>query len=95
MPISVTSAIPTPRCDPKASTTPCSSASCGTASPLRFDEQVDVHLLLASASRASFQMSYLLTVDGEVRATAVTVHGCITAAGRPTRLPEWLTELVS
>jgi acyl-CoA thioester hydrolase len=65
-------------------------------SPLRFDEQVDVHLSLASASRTSFQMDYLLTVDGGVRATGVTVHGCITTTtGRPTRLPDWLTDLVS
>ena len=64
-------------------------------SPLRFDELVDVHLQLASASRTSFQMAYLLTVDAAVRATAVTVHGCVTAAGRPTRLPTWLTGLVS
>ena len=61
--------------------------------PLRFDELVDVHLRLAEASRTSFQMAYLLTVDEAVRATGVTVHGCITAAGRPTRLPEWLTTL--
>lgn len=63
--------------------------------PLRFDEEVDVHLSLASASRTSFQMAYLLTVAAEVRATGVTVHGCITAAGRPTRLPSWLTDLAS
>ncbi len=63
--------------------------------PLRFDEQIDVHLSLASITRTSFQMAYLLTVDGEVRATAVTVHGCVTAAGRPTRLPRWLTDLGS
>jgi acyl-CoA thioester hydrolase len=63
--------------------------------PLRFDEQVDVHLELASVSRTTFQMAYLLTVDGDIRATAVTVHGCVTAAGRPTRLPAWLTEFGS
>jgi acyl-CoA thioester hydrolase len=63
-------------------------------SPLRFDDEVDVHLLLASASRTSFQMAYLLTVGSDIRATAVTVHGCVTAAGRPTRLPAWLTGLV-
>ena len=67
--------------------------------PLRFDELVDVHLALASATRTSFQMSYLMTVnDGMapmVRASAVTVHGCTTAAGRPTRLPAWLAGLVS
>ena len=63
--------------------------------PLRFDEEVDVHLSLAAITRTSFQMAYLLTVGGEVRATAVTVHGCVTSAGRPTRLPGWLTDLGS
>jgi acyl-CoA thioester hydrolase len=62
--------------------------------PLRFDEELDVHLSLASATRTSFQMAYLLTVNGEVRATAVTVHGCVTTDGRPTRLPRWLVDLV-
>ena len=67
--------------------------------PLRFDDLVDVHLKLASATRTSFQMSYLMTVnDGlapVVKASAVTVHSCTTAAGRPTRLPEWLGSLAS
>jgi acyl-CoA thioester hydrolase len=63
--------------------------------PLRFDEEVDAHLAMAVASRTTFQMTYLLTVDGDVRATGVTVHGCITAAGRPTRLPPWLVALGS
>ncbi len=61
--------------------------------PLRFDEEVDVHLLVDSATRTSFQMAYLLTVGGDVRATAVTVHGCVTSDGRPTRLPAWLAEI--
>jgi acyl-CoA thioester hydrolase len=63
--------------------------------PLRFDEQIDVHLQLTSATRTSFQMTYLITVEGEVRATAVTVHGCVTSAGRPTRLPSWLGDLTN
>ena len=63
--------------------------------PLRFDELVDVHLRLGAATRASFQMAYLLTVDGEVRATAVTVHGCVNAQGRPVRMPEWLSALAA
>ncbi|MGZ4722936.1 MAG: acyl-CoA thioesterase [Ilumatobacteraceae bacterium] len=63
--------------------------------PLRFDEEVVVHLGLAVASRTTFQMTYLLTVDGDARATGVTVHGCITADGRPTRLPSWLAALAS
>ena len=32
--------------------------------PLRFDDEVDVHLRLASATRTTFQMAYLLTVGG-------------------------------
>jgi acyl-CoA thioester hydrolase len=62
-------------------------------SPLRFDDEVDVHLVLASATRATFQISYLLTVAGQTRATAVTVHGAVDRSGRAARLPEWLREI--
>jgi acyl-CoA thioester hydrolase len=61
--------------------------------PLQFDDMVDVHLRLGAATRATFQMAYLLTVSGDVRATAVTVHGCVNAAGRPVRMPRWLLAL--
>lgn len=63
--------------------------------PVRFDEIIEVHLRLASSTRTRFQMSYLITVAGDIRATGVTVHGCVTADGRPTRLPLWLVELGS
>jgi len=62
--------------------------------PLLFDDVVDVHVNLASVERASFQMGYLLTVDGQIRASGVTAHGCVTPAGRPTRLPAWMHDLV-
>jgi acyl-CoA thioester hydrolase len=63
--------------------------------PLYFDDLVTVHLTVASVSRASFQMAYLLTVDDEIRSTAVTVHGCVNAQGRPVRMPSWLTDLAA
>ena len=63
--------------------------------PLVFDDVVEVHVGLAAVERASFQMGYLLTVEGSVRATAVTAHGCVTPEGRPTRLPPWLRALGS
>ena len=63
--------------------------------PLRFDDLVDVHVRLVSATRTSFEMAYLLTVGGRVHARAVTVHGCVTTEGRPTRLPAWLPELLA
>ena len=61
--------------------------------PLRFDDLVTVHVHFAAATRTTFQIGYLLTVAGEVRATAVTVHGCVTAQGRPVRMPAWLVAL--
>ncbi|MGE0726526.1 MAG: acyl-CoA thioesterase [Acidimicrobiia bacterium] len=60
---------------------------------LRFDEVVDVHLRLGAVTRTTFQVAYLLTVDGDVRATGVTVHGAMNMAGRPTRLPAWVATL--
>jgi acyl-CoA thioester hydrolase len=60
---------------------------------LEFDDVLVVHVALADVGRASFQMAYLVTVDGLARATGVTVHGCVTTDGRPTRLPEWLTAM--
>lgn len=60
--------------------------------PLRFDDLVDVHLLMAQTTRTTFQMAYLLCVDNAAHATAVTVHGAVINS-RPTRLPPWLAEL--
>ena len=63
--------------------------------PLHFDDLVTVHVAIGGATRASFQMIYLLTVGGEVRATGVTVHGCVNPQGRPVRMPAWLAELAA
>lgn len=68
--------------------------------PLAFDDLITVHLDLAEVTRATFQMAYLITVadpDGlvQVRATGVTVHGCVTTQGRPTRLPAWLVAMAA
>jgi acyl-CoA thioester hydrolase len=63
--------------------------------PIHFDDVVEVHLRLASVTRATFQLAYLLTVEGEPRATAVTVHGCVDARGRAVRMPEWLAGLAT
>ncbi len=61
-------------------------------SPLKFDEEVDVHLWAGAVTRTTFQLAYLLTVDDAVRATAVSVHGCVDAKGRAARLPTWVGE---
>ena len=61
--------------------------------PLRFDDEVDVALVIGAVTGTTFQIAYLLSVGGESRATAVTVHGCVDARGRPARLPAWVGEL--
>ena len=58
--------------------------------PLRFEEQVTIHVATGHFTRVTFQVGYLLTVDGEARATAVTVHGAIDSTGRAVRMPSWL-----
>jgi acyl-CoA thioester hydrolase len=59
--------------------------------PLRFDDEIDVHLLLASATRTSFQMSYLVTPQGEVRANRC--HGArLRHRNRATDPPAWLAQ---
>jgi acyl-CoA thioester hydrolase len=60
--------------------------------PLRFDEEVDVSLVIGAVTGTTFQIAYLVTVGGEVRATGVTVHGCVDRRGRPARLPAWVGE---
>ena len=61
--------------------------------PLRFDEPVDVHVVVASSGPATFQMGYLLAVEGQARATAVTVHAVVDREGRPVRTPDWVRRL--
>ncbi len=58
--------------------------------PLRFDDEVDVALVIGAVTRTTFQIAYLVSVGGEARATAVTVHGCVDGRGRPARLPGWV-----
>ncbi|MGO9853871.1 MAG: acyl-CoA thioesterase [Acidimicrobiales bacterium] len=61
--------------------------------PLRFDDQVDVALMIGAVTHTTFQIAYLVSVGGEPRATAVTVHGCVDGRGRAVRLPGWVGEI--
>ena len=62
--------------------------------PLRFDDEVRIHAAVDGLTRTTFQVAYLLEVDGEARATAVTVHGAVGPTGRPTRMPGFLADMV-
>ena len=58
--------------------------------PLHFGETVDVGITVGELTRTSFQVGYLLDVNGETRATATSVHAAIDHEGRPVRLPSWM-----
>ena len=60
--------------------------------PLKFDDEVEVSLRIGAVRGATFQIAYLVSAQGEARATAVTVHGCIDGRGRPARLPRWVRD---
>ncbi|MHB8430399.1 MAG: acyl-CoA thioesterase [Acidimicrobiales bacterium] len=62
--------------------------------PLRFDDLVDIGVMVGALTRATFQVAYLVEVAGMVCSTAVSVHGAVTPDGRPTRMPAWLAHLV-
>jgi acyl-CoA thioester hydrolase len=63
--------------------------------PLRFDDVVEVAVMIASAGGATFQMNYLVGTGGATSATGVTVHGVVDGRGRPGRVPGWVRELVT
>ncbi len=62
--------------------------------PLRFDEVVDIYVMVDGLTRTTFEVGYLLQVADETRASAVTVHGAVGTDGRGRRLPEFLAQLV-
>jgi acyl-CoA thioester hydrolase len=61
--------------------------------PLRFDEVVDIHVMVDGLTRTTFEVGYLLQVADETRASAVTVHGAVGGDGRGRRLPDFLVQL--
>ncbi len=64
--------------------------------PAVFDDEIDVHCLLAAPDGATFEIAYLLRRAVETIATAVTVHACLDAVtGRPQRPPGWVRDLAT
>ncbi len=62
---------------------------------LKFDEVMNVHLVLAATTGATFTINYLITVGDQVVSTASTQHAYVNAQGRPQRLPAWIKELAT
>lgn len=63
--------------------------------PLKFDEVMNVHLVLAATTGATFTINYLITVGDQIVSTASTQHAYVNPQGRPQRLPTWIKELAT
>jgi acyl-CoA thioester hydrolase len=62
--------------------------------PAAFDDQLDVHCLVAPPTRATFEIAYLVRRGQDTVATAVTVHAFLdSATGRPLRPPDWVRDI--
>jgi len=61
----------------------------------RFEDVIRVHTRVRSMRAASFQMDYLLMIDGSICASGATVHGVVDKNGRATRAPAWLKTLLT
>jgi acyl-CoA thioester hydrolase len=61
----------------------------------RFEDVIRVHTRVRAMRGASFQMDYLLMIDGSICASGATVHGVVDKNGRATRAPAWLKTLLT
>lgn len=74
---------------------PVREAQCRYRVPVRFDDEILVHVGITQWKRASMTFSYeVMNRDRTVlHATGMTEHAAVDATGRPVRVPDWLREL--
>lgn len=75
---------------------PVVEASLSYRAPARYDDLLVIRTELAELRRASFAFEYRIFREGEPQllCSGRTVHACTDREGRPTRLPERLSELL-
>ena len=76
---------------------PVVEATCRYQAPARYDDLLAIGTEVREVSRVRLTFAYQVTRVGEtaVLCTGFTVHACLGKNGRPARLPEWVTKLVS
>ena len=64
--------------------------------PAAFDDVLTVHLRCVDIKGARFRYEYRVERDGELIATAETLHATVDAASHaPTRVPPWFVEAIA
>ena len=73
---------------------PVSEAWCRYRHPAKYDDLIVVHAGISELGRASLTFTYRLYDASRtlLLAEGTTRHACTNAEGRPTRLPEWLSQ---
>jgi acyl-CoA thioester hydrolase len=76
---------------------PVIEAHCTYRRPARYDDELEVRTTaaLVSAARVAFEYEVVRVGDASVLATGRTVHAAVDRAGRPTRLPTRVKELLA
>ena len=76
---------------------PVIEAHCVYRTSARYDDEVEIRTTarLVSAVRLAFDYEVVRRTDSQAIATGYTVHATVDAAGRPTRLPARVKELLA
>lgn len=74
---------------------PVREAQCRYRVPIRFDDEIQVHVGVTEWKRASMIFSYEVWNDKRscLHATGMTEHAAINPEGKPTRVPDWLKNM--
>jgi acyl-CoA thioester hydrolase len=75
---------------------PVTEVSCRYAASARYDDVVQIETELAELGRASLSFSYRISrqVDNDALAAGVTKHACIDQAGKVSRIPNTLIDVL-
>ena len=75
---------------------PVVEATCRYMAPARYEDVLLVGIEVPIVTRVTLTFRYEVTREGEpgVLCTGTTVHACLSAGGRPARLPGWVAALV-
>lgn len=74
---------------------PVVRAYCRYLAPARYDDLIAIAGWVASAGGVKLRIDYRVARDDNLLAEGYTVHACLSAAGRPVRLPDEFKSLAA
>ncbi len=74
---------------------PVREAQCRYLAPARYDQIIQIHTELTDRTRATLSFGYEITSQDKtsVLTRGMTQHAVVNAAGKPTRIPDWLAAM--